>query len=1631
MRIRELCGVGLLAILPLFAQAQLVSGSPGGYQWCYGSTCYDSQAEAEIAMKAEINPLDPKGRHLLSLAVPELGPQPDSIADKRMLPDEAVFGSWPEITIDYDVKDTASSFQEKWYSNDGPTFLDCSDASNLNTGFGCKALGVLESRIEEFYEASGLCSADWEPTEKLTPLIGKVDTWNSGAAYMGAPTNRWIYIQASRTPPNVGKVTRTSGCGQPFVFDHGFSRTELRLCPVHFTGKFNKPNRELPPPSIWPLLCGNSEVGTITTRLTQFNSCESDTARPCAPATGQKTRNEIDFAIDGFQLTRSYHSSIQIASAAGLGENWTHNFDSHLLSTTPRNTPASGGPLSMFVVDERGNLEQFVVVSTDVYRSVNDPGKVLRKRGTPLKWELQVNASTTNYYHDLLDINDQPLGAKSGRLERIVTRNEPQLDLVLTHDFNGRLHRVINAKGRAIEFRYEGWDPAMPLSPGGWNLSTIVLPDGSEYQYTVDATGNLAAVGYPSSGSRNYSYTKPGFPRHLTGITDENSDTYALFGYDSIGRVTSSTLKTGNVSVPDAEWVTLTYNQGNSTTVTKSTGEVINYAFGNDPFQKLLAVSGDSGALSEKMYRPDGRVDHRIDKKGIRTWFGYDALHQTIRIDAQGDDTQPANPYSNERRTDTDWDAALDVVTERRVYRCPAPDTGPQPCTGAASTRWELESLSRFAYNARGQAIARCEVDPGNTAAMAYVCGSSADAPARVRQTTTQYCEAADVTAGTCPLLGLVKTTDGARTDVADITTFSYYAADDSVCASAPTTCTYRKGDLWKVTNALNQKTEYVSYDGAGRVTRMKDANGTFSDLTYHPRGWLLTRTVRHDALGTPNATLDATTTLTYDNVGQVTRITQADSAYIDYSYDDAHRLTTITDNLGNSIGYTLDAAGNRIAEATRDPSNVLTRTMGRVYDSLGRLHKQLNAQNAETVFTYDANGNQNTMTDALSRVTDSDVDPLNRLIQTTDALMGSTKYRYDARDNLVEVVDAKGIPTGYEYDALGDLRELDSRDTGLTSYLYDSAGNRSSHTDARGVVSTYSYDALNRLTGIVYPTAANNVTFNYDEGFLTCASDEQFQKGRLTSFTDPSGSTKLCYDRRGNVKRKIAVVNGVTLTTRWSYNLADRITQLVYPSGTAANYSRDSLGRISMIKVTPAGSSEQTLISGVSYYPFGPVKQITWGNGATSVRSYDQNYWIDSINSSQATGLDLDFSLDPVGNITGISDAIGGQPPNNTYVYDALYRLQDVSNPTGAAEGYTYDAIGNRTSKVVDPGFGAAQNFPYVYGATTHRLLSVAGVERSYDNNGNTLKRDSLNGSAPMFSYDDRNRFSGVSQPGTSVVYQHNARGERVLKNINNFGKPSRAFSYDESGRLLVELNHTIATQQEYVWLDDLPVGLLASGVLHHIQPDHLGSPRKVVQASSNTAIWDWPILNNPFGEAAPNQDPDGDSTAFTLNLRFPGQYFDVETGLHYNYFRDYEPGTGRYVESDPIGLRGGVSTFGYVGGNSLSFTDPQGLEIPQRDWPGYNPNFPLPPPSPGSGLSLTCDEVCQLTALVLCGGVAEVGTPLSVIACGAAFVVICSRSCADDPSCPPADTFAPPPPPPPPPPLPPSRPTLPQPLI
>jgi RHS repeat-associated protein len=311
------------------------------------------------------------------------------------------------------------------------------------------------------------------------------------------------------------------------------------------------------------------------------------------------------------------------------------------------------------------------------------------------------------------------------------------------------------------------------------------------------------------------------------------------------------------------------------------------------------------------------------------------------------------------------------------------------------------------------------------------------------------------------------------------------------------------------------------------------------------------------------------------------------------------------------------------------------------------------------------------------------------------------------------------------------------------------------------------------------------------------------------------------------------------------------------------------------------------------------------------------------------------------LGNITAIGNASGVPTATETYSYDPLYRLASIKNPAGTAvEAYTYNKTGDRLSKT-GPGILTGT---YTYATGTHQLTGTGTTTRQVDARGNTTASTLASG-AYTFGYNQRNRLTSVQRDGTILgSYVLNALGQRVQKTA---GGATTRFDYDDATRILSESTGT--TSRDYVWMGDLPVGIVdrtsTTTSVAFVHADGLGTPRVVTNASGSV-LWQWAYASNPFGESAPTS-----ATGFLLNLRFPGQYFDGESGLSYNINRDYEAATGRYVKSDPIGLNGGTSTFTYVDASPLIYGDPLGLQvvipIPR---PIVAPPVPvdgLPPPS------------------------------------------------------------------------------------
>ncbi len=1275
----------------------------------------------------------------------------------------------------------------------------------------------------------------------------------------------------------------------------------------------------------WPLICQNLSFGHLVIKAPrQANSCPKD-GNPCVPSTGAKEQHEVDFEWSTLSFKRHYTSLGELPLASGMSDHWSHSLAHRLYA------PSSGtGPVLW--INDRGHFDRFVWRSADnAYLAENSPGTILYPNSGGARWLIRQSDGSE------LAFDMQGRLVKSGSDDRALTLSYcTALDVSESRcPSSGLLLAVEDAQGRLLSFEHAAVDVELPagLSLPVVRLVSISDESGERVRYGWDSTGRLASVEVPPSASqpRQYHYAEPThlcrlhngapeagcdaaqsaqrFPNHLTGITDENGVRTADYTYDSRGRVTQSQ-HAGN-----ANRVSLNYLSASQVRVTQPEGGSRLYTFSTGRFRKLLSSveeTTDGSVTGTTTHNVDAntfRRNHTIDARNTRTNYTHDAFRETGRTEAlaaNGSTTPLTRSYTST------WDNTLNRMLSRT----------------------EPGREIRFAYNSRGQTTARCEVDLAVPVAVAYTqCGSAANAPFGVRQTTYTYCEAADASApgSTCPIVGALKSVDGPRVDVADVTTYAYHAAtDESGCAQATGPC-HRRGDLHTVTNALGHVTTHARYDRAGRLTRAIDANGVVTELSYHPRGWLLSRTVKG-----ATAAEDATTQFAYFPTGLVQRITQADGSFLDYGYDDAHRLISVTDALGNRIDYTLDPAGNRTSETTFDPQGAVRRQLSRVYNQLGQLREQRDAQLRAYVSEYDANGNSTASTDPLSVRSEQTFDPLNRLQQSLQDVGGlnvSTGYRYDAQDRLTKVIDPKGLHTDYTYSGLGDLTQLSSPDTGITSYTVDEAGNRRTQTDARGVAVTMQYDALNRLTRQSNSQDDEVIVYRYDgagSGKL-CASSSAV--GRLSQIEDRLGLLTYCYDRRGNVVAKhrspvkdMAPDLELSWSLAYSYTKADQLASLTYPNGDRVLYRRDIAGRVTAVDVQPAGTSQpQPLITQVQHAPFGPATRLEYAGGAVWQRALDADYRIDTLSSP---GFSYDYTLDAVGNVVGL----GTGSADIEFGYDDLYRLTELGEPAAPSplESFGYDATGNRTNHARPDGSAA-----YSYPANSHRLSTVGAEARSYSEAGNTTAVGGL-----QVQYSGFNRYESLpSGFGEALqVNLYNGRGEREYRRMAH---EPRHFGYDEGGQLLFEGENqggSLAIRQLIVWLDGQPVALRQvqarrgdpyPGEWLHIHADHLGSPRAITRpAAGNAVVWRWALEGSAFGQHPAEADVDGDGVSLEFNLRYPGQYFDSATGWHYNYFRDYEPGTGRYVQSDPIGLEGGLSTFGYVYQSPFSYSDPLGQQ-------------------------------------------------------------------------------------------------------
>ncbi|MBD3646936.1 MAG: RHS repeat protein, partial [Pseudomonadales bacterium] len=384
---------------------------------------------------------------------------------------------------------------------------------------------------------------------------------------------------------------------------------------------------------------------------------------------------------------------------------------------------------------------------------------------------------------------------------------------------------------------------------------------------------------------------------------------------------------------------------------------------------------------------------------------------------------------------------------------------------------------------------------------------------------------------------------------------------------------------------------------------------------------------------------------------------------------------------------------------------------------------------------------------------------------------LDTTRLEYSDRGEVTAITYAEGVTTTYTYDGLDNLLAEDSTASGLTRHRYDAAGNRIETVDARGVVTQYDYDALNRLTAVRYPSSPQeNIDYRYDEGVNGT--------GRLTSIDDPSGETAFTYDERGNLITDTRMIDGVHYTTRYEYNRANQMTELIYPSGRIVHYRLDGLSRVTAITTQANAAAPQKVVAeDFDYLPFGPATGWTHGNGLDTDIDYNRDYRITDIDVQDMDEImSLTYQYSDVSNITRILDNLGAN--DQQFGYDALNRLTHAEGNYGNID-YSYDSVGNRQTRTIEQD-GERTEESYVYEAGSHRIDRVTttdndGIETRqfrHDDNGNIVEDISGERSIEMI-VNARNRLQAIIKDGEQVgEYEYNALGQRVAKTSRYRGR-------------------------------------------------------------------------------------------------------------------------------------------------------------------------------------------------------------------------------------------------------------------
>jgi RHS repeat-associated protein len=717
----------------------------------------------------------------------------------------------------------------------------------------------------------------------------------------------------------------------------------------------------------------------------------------------------------------------------------------------------------------------------------------------------------------------------------------------------------------------------------------------------------------------------------------------------------------------------------------------------------------------------------------------------------------------------------------------------------------------------------------------------------------------------------LTSTTDpnGAKTSYSyDTTDNIWRLAGTSFPDGGGTTIDYTSSTVRDVyTNVFGstQRHDQLDLDGLGRLettSLVNDPDGqTYVNTSYDSNGRLLT-------VGNPyRTTSSGGDTYAYDGLNRVTKITHADSTYLQISY-------------GGS------------ASQSCSPS-----TYGYGYPAL---------------YTDESGNQRQVFTDALGRLIEAD-EP-----NSSGSLTVSTCYTYDVLNNLYQLIQGSETRT-FPHDMLSRLTSSTTPEAGTVSLYYaTSAGSLCSgephavchRTDARGITTTYSYDALNRLSGKSYSN--NNPTataYTYDQtsclGLSAC-----YNKGRRTTMTDASGSTEWAYDAMGRILIEQRTIGSVTKNIAYTYNLDGSVATLTYPSGRTITYTVSAAQR--PLSAVDTGDSINYVLS-ATYAPQGAVAGALLGEsgsfgGITYAATYTNRLlpYTATATSSGGNALNLTFAYYANGNVETITNNLN-TARTQTFTYDNLNRVATAQSQAASGtycwgQSFGYDRYANLLSATV------TQCTAPMLSLNVNANNQVTNSGFTYDASG-----DLTSDGTYTYTWDARHRL----QSAGGVTYTYDGDGKRVMKSSGTlyWNRPH--------GRPLAETDASGNTLNEYIFFGGRRIARRdSSGNVYYYFSDHLGTT-KTLATSAGVVCYDADFL--PFGYEMAY------TTTCAQNYKFTGLERDSETGLDQTLHRKYDPTLGRWLSADPkrgkVGNPQSLNRYPYVRDNPVAFVDRLGL--------------------------------------------------------------------------------------------------------